>query len=96
MGELYACNGHYDVVHGETIEGCGTVFAPGVGRDDIYEEEVPVDPLLREDGSIDGETTDTYTFKEYCPVCDLDDVVVVAVDGIPTPDQFADRLGISI
>lgn len=71
--ELYACNGHYAALHDEPIEGCGTVFAPGTGPDDLFERTVEYD---------DG-MTDTYTVKDYCPVCNLENVVAVKIlDGV--------------
>lgn len=37
MAELYACDGRYHAVHGETTPGCGTVFMAGAGHDDIHD-----------------------------------------------------------
>lgn len=63
MPELYACDGRYDSLHGETAPGCGTVFAPGAGLDDIHEAE-------------EGD----YVVKDWCPVCQIEHVVVRRVD----------------
>lgn len=75
--ELYACNGHYDVVHGHRERGCGTVFAAGTGEDDIYEEDIVVEEAPGPNGMLDSDMVETYTFKGFCPHCELENVIVV-------------------
>jgi hypothetical protein len=69
--ELYACDGKYEAYHDESTEGCGTVFLPGAGQDDIHEKTFD----LTTEGV--GVNMQTAAVKEYCPVCGLNEVVVV-------------------
>lgn len=72
-GELYACNGHYDAVHDEVESGCGTVYSFTAGLTDIHTEDV----------DFGDDRTETYLLKGTCPVCGLDEVVLIPAGVLP-------------